>query len=253
MVEFMARFTDYAPYNNMLVRIQNPTCSFYATEPDWSNRFGRKLKEDARPMLILAPMHPVMLVYALDETEGPPLPQELSTFAQFQGQWDPDWLVRTAQSAALHDQILVKFKKLSSTNAGFATLFRGTGGWKMKIGIHADLDEPSQYGTLCHELAHIYLGHLGSDRDHWWPSRADLDSRAAEIEAEATAFIVTTRRRLAGSSAAYVFRYLDGQPLPSSVSLDQVAKVSSRIEQMGNASLSPRKARPQTRTSRTQK
>ena len=33
--------------------------------------FGRKLKEDARPMLILAPMHPVLTVYELDQTEGP--------------------------------------------------------------------------------------------------------------------------------------------------------------------------------------
>ena len=41
MVSFMARFRDYAPYNNMLVRIQNPTCSFYATDRDWANRFGR--------------------------------------------------------------------------------------------------------------------------------------------------------------------------------------------------------------------
>ena len=49
----------------MLVRLQNPTCGFYATEPDWVKRFERKLKEDARPMLILAPMHPVMLVYDL--------------------------------------------------------------------------------------------------------------------------------------------------------------------------------------------
>ena len=28
MVSFMGGFRDYAPYNNMLVRIQNPTCSF---------------------------------------------------------------------------------------------------------------------------------------------------------------------------------------------------------------------------------
>jgi len=40
----------------MLVRLQNPTCGFYATERDWDDRFGRNLKEDARPMLILAPM-----------------------------------------------------------------------------------------------------------------------------------------------------------------------------------------------------
>jgi hypothetical protein len=98
----------------------------------------------------------------------------------------------------------------------------------MRIAVHTELDRPSQYGVLCHELAHIYLGHLGTDRDHWWPSRTDLDGRAIEIEAEATAFIVTTRRGLRGASAAYVSRYLDREPLPPSVSLDQIAKVAER-------------------------
>ena len=127
-----------------------------------------------------------------------------------------------------------------SIEPGVATLARGTGEWKMRIAIHSQLDGPSQFGTLCHELAHIYLGHLGTDREHWWPSRTDLDARAVEIEAESTAFLVTTRLGLVGSSAAYVSRYLDGRPLPSSVSLDQVAKVASRIEQMSNVKLRPR-------------
>jgi hypothetical protein len=39
MIEFMGQFRDYAPYNNMLVRVQNPSCSFYATEKDWQERF----------------------------------------------------------------------------------------------------------------------------------------------------------------------------------------------------------------------
>ena len=30
LVKFMGRFRDYAPYNNMLVRLQNPSCRFYA-------------------------------------------------------------------------------------------------------------------------------------------------------------------------------------------------------------------------------
>ena len=55
MIEFMGQFRNYAPYNNMLVRIQNPTCRFYATAKDWAERFGRMVKEDARPMLILRP------------------------------------------------------------------------------------------------------------------------------------------------------------------------------------------------------
>jgi hypothetical protein len=169
------------------VHIQNPTCSFYATERDWQDRFSRKLKEDARPMLILAPMHPVMLVYALDETDGKDLPKELTGFATYQGQWKPDLLKLAIRNAAVRDRIRVDFKTLSSTNAGFATLAHSTDEWKMRIAIHSQLDEPSQYGILCHELAHIYLGHLGADEDHWWPSRTDLDGRALEIEAESTA------------------------------------------------------------------
>lgn len=241
MVSFMANFRDYAPYNNMLVRLQNPSCSFYASETDWKRRFARHIKEDAHPMLILAPMHPVMLVYELDQTEGPPLPKELERFAHFEGEWNPRWIQQTVRNAAIHDRVRVDFKHLSSTNAGFATLARGTEKWKMRIAVHDGLDRPSRYGVMVHELAHIYLGHLGSDKDHWWPSRSELDAKAIEIEAEAVAFIVTTRFGLKGESAAYVSGHLttDGL-LPTSVSVDLVAKVASRIEAMARTALRKR-------------
>ncbi len=85
MITFMGRFRDYAPYNVMLVRLQNPSCSFFATEKDWRVRHQRRLIDNARPMIILAPMHPVLLVYDLDQTFGPALPSELEQFAQFTG------------------------------------------------------------------------------------------------------------------------------------------------------------------------
>jgi len=193
-------------------------------------------------MLILAPMHPVMLVYDLDQTEGEPPPEELSRFARFEGEWKPDWLQRTVKNAIIHDRIRVQFRYLSSTNAGFATLSRETDKWKMRIVVHRELDEKSRFGVLCHELAHIYLGHLGSDKDHWWASRSELTRRAIEIEAETVAFIVTTRLGLWGLSAAYVCRYLGkDQRLPDSVSIDLVAKVASRIEEMSHRTFPARR------------
>jgi hypothetical protein len=243
MISFMARFRDYAPYNNMLVRLQNPSCSFYATEADWQKRFGRKLKEDARPMLILAPMHPVLTVYELDQTEGPELPKELNQFAKFDGAWDDTFLDRTVENAAVRDRIRVNFKRLSSTNAGFATIARGDAGNKMRIAIHEELDAPSRYGVLCHELAHIYLGHLGSDADYWWPSRINLDRHTVEIEAEAVAYLVTSRLGLQGASASYVSRHLPSGDVPQSVSLDLIAKVASRVEDMARHKQQPRQRR----------
>jgi hypothetical protein len=241
MVSFMANFRDYAPFNNMLVRLQNPSCSFFATQRDWKTRFRRTLKEDARPMLILAPMHPVMLVYDLDSTEGSPLPQELLQFATFEGEWDPRRLERTVTNASARDLIRIDTVKLSSTNAGFATISAGEGGMKMRIGLHSELDEPSRYGVLLHELAHIYLGHLGGDKDRWWPSRGDLALRATEVEAETVAYIVSRRAGLKGTSPHYVSRYLHGDATLQAVSLDLIARAAGRLEEMGTGILGKRR------------
>ena len=67
---------------------------------------------------------------------------------------------------------------------------------------------------LCHELAHIYLGHLGTNADGWWPARVNMPVRAVEFEAEAVAFLVTARIGLAGSSAEDSSRYFDGDVVP---------------------------------------
>jgi hypothetical protein len=190
------------------------------------------LIDDARPLLILAPMHPVMLVYDVDQTKGKSLPKQVTDFAKFEGDWKGEWLELLIENAELRDRISVSFKPLTSTYAGFATIARGDGEWKMRIVIHDGLDGPSRLGVLCHELAHIYLGHLGSDKDHWWPSRKELSHRTVEIEAESVAFLVTARKGLTGASARYVSWHLADGPIPQSVSLDLVGKVSGRIERM---------------------
>jgi len=241
MVEFMARFRNYSPYNNMLVRIQNPACGFYATASDWQRRFDRELKEDARPMLILAPMHPVMLVYGLDDTEGEELPDHFQDFATFTGPWDPRSLEWLLKNAGQRDRIQVQFKELSSVQAGFATTRVRDAHWKMRVAIHDGLDDPSRFGVLCHELAHIHLGHLGADADGFWPSRGGLDHAAMEVEAESVAYVVGTRLDLEGSSPAYVSDHMPDGKLPVGVSLDLIAKVSGLIEKMASGSLPPRR------------
>jgi hypothetical protein len=243
MLEFMGRFRDYAPYNNMLVRLQSPSCTFFATEKDWREKFGRKLIEDAKPMLILAPMHPVMLVFELDQTSGPALPREIGEFARFEGKWNEAALSKTIENAYVRDRIRIGFKRLSSTNAGFAALAHGDAKAKMRIAIHEDLDKESAYGVLCHELAHVYLGHLGSDEDHWWPSRSQLERNTEEIEAESVAYLVTSRAGLWGPSNRYIAGHLKDPALPKSVSLDLVAKVASRIEEMGKRAMAERPLR----------
>jgi len=247
MIEFTAKFRDYAPFNNLLVRLQNPSCSFYATERDWQRRFGRNVKEDSRPMLILAPMHPVMCVYDLDSTEGPPVPEQLQDFASASGELQPNSLERLIANAN-RDRIKVDFRKLSSTLAGFATS-NVQGNWKMRVVVHESLDGASRFATLCHELAHIYLGHLGGDGDGWWPSRINLTHGSIEIEAEATAYIVSIRVGLKPTSDQYLSGHLKSGEVPKSVSLEMVGKVAGRLEKMASETLAARNP-PKTRRSK---
>ncbi len=248
MMTFMGRFRDYAPYNVMLVRLQNPSCGFFATEADWWKRHQRRLIDDAKPLLILAPMHPVMLVYALDQTIGKEVPQQLLEFARFEGEWQPKWLANLIENARRH-RIGVAVRELSSVHAGRATNDPGIEGWKMRISIHDGLDEPSRFGVLTHELAHVLLGHLGTDYDHWWPGRFNVDTASKEIEAEAVAHIVTTRFGLRGSSAAYLTSYVAGDKIPQGVSLDLIAKVAGEIERMARGAQPAPKPRPPKATS----
>ncbi len=241
MIDFMGRFKEYAPFNNMLVKLQNPACGFYATAKDWDKRFGRTIKEDARPMLILAPMHPVILVYDLDQTEGKNLPQELQEFVRFEGISDPSILKHLIENAETRDLIKIDFKTLSSTNAGFATTRIGPEGWKRRIVVHEKLDTPSRLGVLFHELAHVYLGHLRGDADGWWPSRENLKLNTIEVEAEAVVFIVAARIGLKGTSHQYVSRYMKQGNVPAGVSLDLIAKVAGRIEEMTKRKFAARK------------
>ena len=60
---FIARFHHYSRYNTMLVYIQNRAVTFFGGVSYWQKYFGRIVKENARPYIILSPKGPIMLVY----------------------------------------------------------------------------------------------------------------------------------------------------------------------------------------------
>lgn len=241
MVKFTARFRTYSPYNNMLVRLQNPVCEYYATERDWQRRFHCAIKPDARPMLILAPMHPVMTVYDLDSVENPPTPEHLHRWSEAHGPWEPAFLQRLIANAE-REMIQVLTAPQPAGLAGFVRPSRLVDAWKMEVVLRAQLDEPSRFASLCHELAHVYLGHLCGDPDGWWPCRSDLPHDAEEIEAESVAYIVTARLGLETESHRYLAVFARHAGIPRKVSVELITKVAGHIESMATRSM-PARAR----------
>ena len=238
-VEFVAKFRDYSPYNNMLVYAQNPLVTHFATASHWRKSFGRTIKEEARGMLILAPRTPVLMVYDVGDTEGPPLPEQMRVFARTSGRFNPALLDRTVKNCE-RDQIQVRRLPMGELRGGFATNRAREPGWKMRVGLRADLDEAAAYAVLCHELAHIYLGHVGADRDGWWPFRMNLSEAVAEIEAESVAHVVCRRAGLRTGSVEYLSSFVEDSEDLDAISLDLISRVAGRLEDMGRRLLPPR-------------
>ncbi|HEY3856011.1 MAG TPA: hypothetical protein VGO67_16605 [Verrucomicrobiae bacterium] len=238
-VEFLAKFREYSPFNNMLVYLQNPLATYFATARHWQKTFGRTVKEDARGMVILAPRTPVLLVYDIADTQGPPLPDKLAAFTETRGIFDPALLDRTIKNAE-RDRVRVERVPMGQLRGGFATT-RGTDAhWKMRIGLRDELSAASAYQVLCHELAHIYLGHVGADKEGWWPYRTNLTEGVTEIEAESVAHIVCCRAGLETRSAEYLSSYVEDNSEIDAISLDLISRVAGRLEDMGRRLLPPR-------------
>ena len=96
-------------------------------------------------MLIIAPKHPVMLVYDLDQTKGKELPREIDQFAKVEGRMRRGMVWWTSEISkervGMPSSMIesVSTSKLCTTNSGFATVAQGDEKAKMRIAIHAEL------------------------------------------------------------------------------------------------------------------
>ena len=243
LMRFIARFPKYSPYNCFLLHMQNPSVTFVRTPRQWERDFGRRVKPDASPMIILAPMSPVLFVYDLADTEGKPLPANYDQPFRVSGTISQDRWDHTVGNCRI-GKIAVLSKPLSFLHAG--TAIRLTSGNSRLIGsenlpadfaVHVNTTHELsvQYSTLAHELGHIFSGHLGMiGNGVKWSDRRALDSRAMEIEAESICYLVCQRQGLKTNSEEYLAGHAKQEISMPDISLERVLKVTNWIEEMGD-------------------
>lgn len=230
LLDFLSKFKKYSIYNNLLVFIQNPNCQYYATAKDWKKRFERWPKQAARPLVILAPMHPVLFVYDLDDTEGKPIPNMAGDPFGVKGEFKQVYL----------DRLLDWTRKSGITVAIRALDFRHGGSIRresdnLEIELNLKHESRMHFATLVHELGHLMLGHLGTQSNEGWPLRVSQllnDKGAKEIEAESVAYLVLLRLGLENRAAEYLAFYNGNPKSLERISLDLIIKVASKIESL---------------------
>lgn len=261
MLDFVARFRFYAPFNAMLAHIQMPGATYVAPPARWLRDYGRRIKAGARPIVILQPMGPVMFVFDVADTEaeeGAPLlpPEVVQPFEVRKGRIGGEF--RLTVENARRDGVEVVERAAGSQDAGMIrTVSSGRclevlAGLKPKpqyirvplryeILLNERHSKEAKYATLAHELAHLYCGHLGTPNDRWWPDRQGLPIEVREFEAEAVCYLLCKRLGIDNPSEQYLSGYLRDYDETPPISLDCVMKAAGLIEQMGRQRMKPRK------------
>lgn len=209
LLTFVARMRGFAPFNAMLLHAQKPGITHAATAADWLARFNRRPKQDARPLIVMQAMGPVGFVFDVLDTEGDDLPPEAFAFPTFgtlsQARWDE------MQAAVRRAKITILQVDKGDAAAGSMTrseaVIKGKQQPSWVVRLNENHDPKTQFVTLAHELAHMFLGHLGADAAHNIKARKGLGHDLEEVEAEAVAWVVAHRNGLTPKSEAYLDRY----------------------------------------------
>jgi antirestriction protein ArdC len=128
--------------------------------------------------------------------------------------------------------IIINYKSSTSLHAGDVTVYDSTLKERPEIKINKDFNRTQIYATLAHELAHLFLGHLGMI-EGLCEYRESIDKQSKELEAESSAYIVCKRAGIKTKSDKYLSMYLKDEFDIASISIDSIIKVAGKTKQMG--------------------
>jgi hypothetical protein len=262
LMRFVGRFRFYSPFNAMLIYTQMPGAHFVCTARRWRKDYRREIKISARPIVILQPMGPVLFVFDVSDTaplpNARPLPRQVEDPFQVRNGKIGGQLALTIENAK-RDGVRVSERADGSQRAG--SIQWAAAGQDLEFVIakkplpkstrvplwfelllNSVLSAEARYGTLIHELGHLYCGHLGTPNDRWWPDRQKLSHDIREFEAESVSYLVCSRLGIDTASDEYLAAYVRRWPATPPISLDRVLKSVWLLEQMGRVRLGLRKA-----------
>ena len=245
MLAFISRFPQYSAFNGCLMYIQNPGATYVATAGAWLRRFGRKPRSDAQPLMILAPMAPVLFLFDIAETEGIEVDRNMLKAPAVRGRLLKEFYDKTVENCAVHN-IAIGNGESSDPRTGqvvtltyntrkLYTAFAPDPGASYLIVLDDSQPLENRYDTLVYGLGHIFAGHLGIDEKAWWQDRRGVDQTVADVEAESIAFLVLHRKGLTDRSKAHLSGFAESDQVLPAFSLNALFHAAQYIEDMGKS------------------
>jgi len=260
MLRFCSRFKELSPYNALMVKTQMPVARYVLTQRQWAERYNRRPKRNARPLVILKKYGPVSYVYEIGDTENmqqmllgfykteEQILEELSHPYQTTGEVKHQLYENLTRSLAYYGVALDTFRvaagfgaQIVKTKCKVKVRDIETNGYYV-ISVNDRADESTAFASICHELGHLFCRHLAppfQSEDKWWKlRRPSWETR--EFEAEIVSFIICERYGIGNKSWEYLANVLGSQPtIPQDISVERVFKAANEVERMLADDLDP--------------
>jgi hypothetical protein len=271
LLTFISTFKFYSPFNAFLIHTQKRGAAYVATPQRWLYDYGRSIKPEAQPIVILQPMGPVMFVFDVCETDEipgakdvKPLPLQIDKPYEVQaGKLKGNQLELVIENVK-RDGVRITMTSDGSQSAGLIRWARNiqpvgsqnvlsgyqknrkplfapvTVQYEMLVNANGQSPE-AQYATIAHELAHLYCGHLGTPDIKLWPDRQRLNHVTEEFEAESVSFMVCQRQGIQTTSPEYLSQFVKDHTDIPAISMESVMKAAGLIESMSCQKMKIRK------------
>lgn len=250
-LEFYTNFPYLGVYNAALVEQQRPGARFVLTAEKWRDEYNRKIKNNARPVIILLPFYPVEFLFDISDT----LPIDktskeeensiieriihrhiascqsdidfymeklLENLPKFGIHYTTDYQVGSEVRAEIRqDQsVEIQIKINRSHYVDYHNFFT--------ISVSPRLHPVERFTRIIHELGHLFCHHLHSP---WWKDRF-FTKQEKEFEAETVSYLVTQRIGVSISSVEYLSCYVDKKGNIPPVSVNHIFEAVDLIEQL---------------------
>lgn len=233
LLDFVVRLRNFAPFNAMLLQIQKPGLTFAASAYDWWERFKRRPKHGARPLLILWPFGPVAMVYDVMDTDGEPLPQDAASCFFATGGIDAQ-RIKSFEALLTRKNILLTWVDAGDGKAGLIGVIHRPEVEKEPtiygMQINRNHPPPTQFASLAHELGHLFLGHLGADKKLKAHKRDGLSHEQEELEAESVAYIVCRRNGVQPKSETYLSSFVQADTTTDDLEIYRIMNAANQVE-----------------------
>jgi hypothetical protein len=245
LLNFISRFPHYSPLNTFLLYTQNPSATLVATAGTWMKIHNRRPTSGARPLIILAPMSPVVFVYDIADTEGDPVQIGYLKTAEAKINWDNKVYLHTVANSSHHG---IEIREIPLQDTKTVSVMPVTGRLRERyhdlhisssasylVLVDSSAKFKDRYMALVNNLGRIFCGHLGIDSRAWWPDRREFSTASENIEAESVTLLVSARKGMRKVTKKEISACENlNEKLPP-FSLNIILQVVGYIEEMGKS------------------